>query len=800
MLDWFAPHLDPKVDDLIHSAGHAVLRIGGHLTGLVQVEDTHAHASYSAKYKQEETQAAWEQLLIRPDKLPSTSRQTVMDRAMSAWSHVDHVMASRGFVCNGIANALDGSEDDQLSEDVAPFWHELRMSEVREDVRREVEAAVSHGRVSRFEEYGDLLEPYPLHAALQEGQEAFGIEVDGRGELGSNAGSATEDDDDGVRFEGDDDHGDVDLTSVGLAIGTGDGARATSQSHGQAAASGPARQEVVASSQALVALASTQAEDGEDEDTKLARTSLQSAIDRRHAANVAALEAARAVGGDAQLVQTLSARLRVLSRQQREAGSRGRVRLRAMSMQQKAENSKFRAESVALEDRERKLKLQVKIKTAEVAVAKAKSKEAAAAAKNAETSMRLRAKEEVARQATEKKEQDRQRIKYAGKLCGAVNDYMLDKAAGLSRMARAGKLAKAAAAKNAGRKQLPVPRFWPPSTAGMEKVTTPKSLGLRAKPEAFSASPDFVWTLSGGRRALAEDPKRALRKLMERLMPEYFTVLGARYGVDGLLAESHGVLDVAFMAANWRYTQIVGAQQYRCGLHRWPPVSGWETSSMLLEALPAAAPPPASSHVHHGADVKGREQRGASSHKDRGPVGDVWQLAADGELVRTEDGCRQLLAERGLVVRPSETHGRNNCLIDSLLQALSHAGSVTAGLPVAQRRDVCARARGDLMLHHGASDAGYLEHDVHGPSVFKYLVAHEPGIWRDGVDPRLVELTVTVFDRFSCREELAPTEPVLVPSLADPALGHDVRHEQVQLYACTHLDGTGWHYEWVHGV
>ena len=93
MLDWFAPHLDPSVDDLIHSAGHAIVRIGGHLTGLVQVEDTHAHASYTAKYKRAETQAAWEQLMIRPDKLPSTSRQTVMDRAVLAWGQVDHVAA-----------------------------------------------------------------------------------------------------------------------------------------------------------------------------------------------------------------------------------------------------------------------------------------------------------------------------------------------------------------------------------------------------------------------------------------------------------------------------------------------------------------------------------------------------------------------------------------------------------------------------------------------------------------------------------------------------------------------------------
>ena len=61
---------------------------------LVQVEDTRAHAAYSAVYKREETEDAYEQLKLRPYKLPSTSRQTVMDRAARAWSQVDHVAAS----------------------------------------------------------------------------------------------------------------------------------------------------------------------------------------------------------------------------------------------------------------------------------------------------------------------------------------------------------------------------------------------------------------------------------------------------------------------------------------------------------------------------------------------------------------------------------------------------------------------------------------------------------------------------------------------------------------------------------
>ena len=70
LLDWFAPHLDASVDELIHAAGHAILRIGGHLTGLVQVEDTHAHAPYSKYYKRQETEDAYEQLQVRPTSCP----------------------------------------------------------------------------------------------------------------------------------------------------------------------------------------------------------------------------------------------------------------------------------------------------------------------------------------------------------------------------------------------------------------------------------------------------------------------------------------------------------------------------------------------------------------------------------------------------------------------------------------------------------------------------------------------------------------------------------------------------------
>ena len=172
LLDWFAPHLDPAVDDLVHSAGHAVLRVGGHLTGLVQVEDTHAHGPMTAAYKRRETEDAFEQLSVRPDCLPSTSRQTVLDRALDAWNDVNHLASSQGFVGNGIANALDGSEDADLTADVVDLWHEIGMPAHRDEIRTEVTNAIAVGQVSTFEHYVRLLKPYDDHPVMREGQEA----------------------------------------------------------------------------------------------------------------------------------------------------------------------------------------------------------------------------------------------------------------------------------------------------------------------------------------------------------------------------------------------------------------------------------------------------------------------------------------------------------------------------------------------------------------------------------------------------------------------------------------------------
>ena len=166
---------------------------GGHLTGLVQVEDTHAHGPMTKLYKRQESLEAFEQLRVRGDRLPSMSRQTVMQRALDSWNAIDHEMCAAGLVSNGIAKALDGTEDGRLSLDCQPFWEDLGMHQWRIKVMEDVRTALSQGVVTRFEDYALLLEDYPHHAAMAEGQEAFGTRVVDDDDEGDDYGDATDD-------------------------------------------------------------------------------------------------------------------------------------------------------------------------------------------------------------------------------------------------------------------------------------------------------------------------------------------------------------------------------------------------------------------------------------------------------------------------------------------------------------------------------------------------------------------------------------------------------------------------------
>jgi len=185
-----------------------------------------------------------------------------------------------------------------------------------------------------------------------------------------------------------------------------------------------------------------------------------------------------------------------------------------------------------------------------------------------------------------------------------------------------------------------------------------------------------------------------------------------------------------------------------------------------------------------------------------------WEHGLDGQPLLTEHGLQAALLRHGLQRSPSETFGHNNCLVDSLLLSMQHAGYARHDITFEERRAAAAAARWHLVQEHGLPAAGdpYLAHDMHLAPIFDFLRAHCPLLWVDAACMADVELTATVFDRFNGRlvrdhrgqlDGLVPTEPVCVPPLRG-GTGYDrTAHVQVQLYTYTHRDGSGWHYEWI---
>ena len=563
LLDWFAPHLDPAVDDLVHRMGHAVLRIGGHLTGLVQVEDTHCHGPMTTIYKTRESREAYEQLLVRPDQLPSTSRQTVMDRALDAWMQVNHFSASKGFVSNGITNALDGSEDDILSSDVADFWTALDMPAVRLRAKDEVAEAIASGKVACFEEYVKILEKYDRHAGLTEGQEAFGVEI--RGDDEEESGAETIPDADVA-----DDH------TAGLEPCASVLAARTPRREVAGAQDAGAQ----ASEEAVITVTPRKSGSEPNRDSAMpahlsdesVRKDLATPLAKKKSATSAALDACVSAGGDPDLERQLRSRLRTLSAAEARINSPARIHVHAMHLERRQNVDMARAECKAYDAAEKAAAITLKLRQAEAQVAKSMGKKAAAEAKMMHETAKSERAEQLRLRAKANAETDRLRLHFAAYLVGRVQKYMGDTTAGSERVARAAKCAESAAKRRTGLARIDTPIFWEAKTAGLKAlVPSGQLVRLRAKREVYWASADFAFELFGKDNTDLDEPLVRLRRLIERTMPKYFVVLGSRYGVDALMAESGGILDLAFVGANWRYTQVVTAKMYRVGLCDWPP-------------------------------------------------------------------------------------------------------------------------------------------------------------------------------------------------------------------------------------
>ena len=170
--DWAAFNKMDSMIDLVHRMGGMHLNIPGLITGFVQPCDITLHGPMQAHYSRQEQEYALVHLR-QGLGMPSVTRQTVMERAVSAYDRCDHTYATTGFLKGGIANALDGSEDNLLSKEVQPWWQQLRMSEEREKLKMEIEAEVKANHITSEAQYRDVLVDYDNHRGEEEGEECI---------------------------------------------------------------------------------------------------------------------------------------------------------------------------------------------------------------------------------------------------------------------------------------------------------------------------------------------------------------------------------------------------------------------------------------------------------------------------------------------------------------------------------------------------------------------------------------------------------------------------------------------------
>ena len=625
LLDWFAPHLDESLDAMVRAVGHAILRIGGHLTGMVQVEDTHAHGPMTKHYKKRESLEALEQLQIRPDRLPSTTRQTVLDRALDSWNAVDHGNCSQGFVSNGIANSLDGSEDHLLSLDVQPFWDDLDMPRLRAKIEEEVAEAIRSGAVTCFADYEKLLEDYPHHAAMQEGQEAFApVVVDGDAIVHERTDSDDEEEED-ADDEASDGGGGGDEPPPPPPASSGgsaeppagkpplppppDAADSSEDQGGDPFDGGDEWDDMGGGGGAGQSAPSQAPAEGPSPKAGLhpliseAREKARQPLLKQREAVAGALRSAASTGGDRQLEDSLRARLRATDKQLLRLEEPTAIHLRAKALERQKVVDKARKEAKAEDAKQKELKLLVELKKHEAEIAKAASKAQAAEANKALAEAK-RSKEEAARLRAQADEREAAlRLHFAAALAGQMEEYMRlsPTGVGATRRERCHLRCMKQARRKVGMQLHEVPRFWKPTVVQLANLRPGGPHGgsrrLRAKEEQLYCSAEFSWVLFGkqdygseGKWCLGNEPRYAFRMLVERLMPGYFDVLGARYSVDNLLAECHCILDLAFLAAAWRYTHVVEQKNYRCGLSQWPPEQDWWLARLEACAASGSAP------------------------------------------------------------------------------------------------------------------------------------------------------------------------------------------------------------------
>ena len=166
MADFYGPHADTTVFELCWSRQYVLILIGGGVTGVLQVMDTHLHYSLSQRYTELEMLDLLEQERARAGGCPSRSREGCCRDLLAAWRHAPlHEMGRRGWYDNCLATALDGSQDHLGRGSAGDLWHQMGMKDLRAQALADVDAEWEAGRL-RWRDVQRLIEPFPKRGQL----------------------------------------------------------------------------------------------------------------------------------------------------------------------------------------------------------------------------------------------------------------------------------------------------------------------------------------------------------------------------------------------------------------------------------------------------------------------------------------------------------------------------------------------------------------------------------------------------------------------------------------------------------
>ena len=639
-LDWYAAHRCQEVQELIEAKGHVHLLLGGGTTPWVATLDTHAHADLARVIRTKELEDN-EVQLRRGWMLPSTSKQTVIDRAVDSWKSLDHEkMTDEAWTHDGLNNDLNGDDDPHLSHMIRPFWAELQMDQVRSQLIEEVEDACrrppSEGGLSKWCQYKALLEPYDDHDAIEEGMEGSRIRVcdehedegpgddDGEGPGGGDEG----DDDEGGggggpgEEEAQGDHDDApggeeepEETEGEDMPGGGEETPGGGDTYLEEALEAEAPDDATAAAVAGAGWRSLMdqaifdgahppscetivgATGGGAAATCFFSPSVQWRAKKQVArelstetvTNLIAMRKTCKDMNDTKTANFLNDRI-VEEEKKRTRHSEGaKIHLRCLSLERNDAEKELRAERLASTEKVKKAIEAQKLAELELQLVKAgEGKARAEAKKQVEEAKAAKEKEKIWQHDCRQKD-ERNREYYASFKCQELWrqwDEEKGKATKRDRRTILEAVLKAAKARE-GHKNRAVPAFWP-ATHQRYIILNPNVRHSEKQPKIYG-SPNFAWLVLGGKmpkefHSAQVNVEQRLQVMLNKCCPHYDTLMLPRWTGRNLLEVDGFIADLAFVSGVWRYTQCLkNPVAFPGGVDTWPPL---EDKDSITDGVP----------------------------------------------------------------------------------------------------------------------------------------------------------------------------------------------------------------------